>query len=59
MTSRERFLHTVRFEPVDVPFVKGAVGVGTFNCGASFDNFEVTGEGIPGAVSQEGKLAKY
>lgn len=38
-------------------FLKGAVGVGTFNCGALFDNLEVTGAGIPGAVSQEGKLA--
>jgi hypothetical protein len=39
------------------PFMTGAVGLGTFNAGASFDNFNVTGEGIPGAVSREGKLA--
>lgn len=39
------------------PFLKGAVGLGTFNCGASFDNLEVTGDNIPGAVNQEGKLA--
>jgi hypothetical protein len=38
------------------PFLNGAVGLGTFNCGASFDNFEVTGEGVPGSVSKEGKL---
>jgi len=38
------------------PFLKGAVGLGTFNAGASFDNFQATGEGLPGAVSKEGKL---
>jgi len=39
------------------PFMTGAVGLGTFNAGASFDNFAVTGEGVPGAVSRESKLA--
>ena len=36
------------------PFMNGAVGLGTFNCGASFDNFVVNGQGI--SVSSEGKL---
>lgn len=39
------------------PFMTGAVGLGTFNAGASFDNFSVIGEGIPNSVSREGKLA--
>lgn len=40
------------------PFLKGAVGLGTFNCGVSFDNFVVNGPGIPAnSVDQEGKLA--
>ena len=39
------------------PFLKGAVGVGTFNCEASFDNLQVTGEGIPKAVNLKYKLA--
>ena len=40
------------------PFLKGAVGVGTFDCGASFDNFQVNGQGVPpNSVSKEGKLA--
>jgi hypothetical protein len=45
-----------RFDDFD-PFMTGAVGLGTFNAGASFDNFSVVGAGIPGAVSREGKLA--
>jgi hypothetical protein len=39
------------------PILNGAVGLGTFNCGASFDNLEVTGAGVPGSVSKEDKLA--
>ncbi len=38
------------------PVLSGAVGLATFNAGALFDNFQVTGEGIPGCVSREGKL---
>ena len=38
------------------PFMSGAVGLGTFNAGASFDNFQVTGTGVPGAVISDGKL---
>ncbi len=38
------------------PFLKGAVGLGTFNAGTSFDNFQINGEGIPKSVNREGKL---
>jgi hypothetical protein len=39
------------------PILRGAVGLGTFNCGASFDNLEVKGEGL--GISKEGKLATF
>lgn len=41
------------------PILNGAVGVGTFNCCASFDNLEVTGADVPGDVSIEDNLAIY
>lgn len=44
-----------RVDDVD-PILKGAVGLGTFNCGASFDNFSVQGPGII-SVNNGGSLA--
>ena len=38
------------------PFLSGAVGLGTFNAGASFDNFQVEGTNVPRMVSSESKL---
>ncbi len=46
------------FEADDPDFKTGAIGVGTFNSEAEFDNITVEGPGIPAtSVSRAGKLA--
>jgi hypothetical protein len=45
-----------RTDDVD-PFMKGAVGLGTYNSGTSFDNFQVTGPGVISVLNRGEKLA--
>ena len=46
------------FEATDADFKFGAIGVGTFNAAAEFDNITVEGPGVPAtAVEFTGKLA--
>ena len=44
------------FDIEDKSFPKGAVGVGTFNAGVSFDNLTVEGPEIPQPVDLKNKL---
>lgn len=46
----------LEIEAQDKSFMKGAIGVGTFNAEGHFDDVTVNGEGIPMAVSPKQKL---
>ena len=48
----------LEFDVKDKSFPKGAIGVGTFNAGASFDNLTVEGPEIPQAVDVGDKLTQ-
>ena len=48
----------LEFDVNDKSFPKGAIGVGTFNAGASFENLTVEGPEIPQAVDVEDKLTQ-
>jgi len=46
----------LEIEVTDDSFPAGAVGLGSFDAAASFDNVNVNGDGIPTAVESRGKL---